>query len=117
MGQHAPNQNACTSTRAINHLRLTSVGALCVTASSASPFIVMDPFCLRSFLPPQSSSPAPFPTTADEFVRHVNALYEEGQHVLHDGYAPFCKHLFIPTHLDVPAAYAAITDDNRHLMR
>lgn len=40
-------------------------------------------------------------------------LFQSG---LKDGYAPFCKHLFIPAShfgLQVPCAYAEITDANK----
>ena len=79
----------------------------------------MDAFCLRSFTVPAhggSSSPS-IPGSPDDFVRHVNAVYEAGECPLRDGYAPFCKHLFIPNHLDVHCAYAPITEDNRHLLQ
>ena len=34
-----------------------------------------------------------------------------------DGYAPFCKHLFLKNDTPTRAAFARITDDNRHLLR
>ena len=36
---------------------------------------------------------------------------------LADGYAPFCKHLFLPNDTPTRAAFAPITDRNRHLLR
>ena len=78
----------------------------------------MDAFCLRSFAPAgQHSSSASIPGQPDEFVLHINRAYEQGQQQLTDGYAPFCKHLFIHSHLDVQAAYTAITQRNRHLLQ
>ena len=35
----------------------------------------------------------------------------------HHGYAPFCKHLFVPNFTPAASAYAAITPENRHLLR
>ena len=84
------------------------------------PFIVMDPFCLRSFSSSQSSSTY-INSSADDFVQRVNAHYqqqrssgvEEGQ-ALKEGYAPFCKHIFMPNHLtDLHSAYLPITDHNK----
>ena len=34
-----------------------------------------------------------------------------------DGYAPFCKHLFLENPSDTRAAFAPITEDNRHALR
>lgn len=34
-----------------------------------------------------------------------------------DGYAPFCKHLFLPNPTDTRTGFAPITEDNRHLLR
>lgn len=101
-----------------NDLTQPSV-VICAASSPTAPFIVMDAFCLRSFLPPAHSGSASrsIPGTPDEFVLHVNEVYQKGQTPLREGYAPFCKHLFIPNHLNVDAAYCAITDDNRHLLQ
>ena len=32
----------------------------------------------------------------DAFEAHVNDLFDGGSLALVDGYAPFCKHLFVP---------------------
>lgn len=34
-----------------------------------------------------------------------------------DGYAPFCKHLFLPNDTPTRCGFAPITDENRHLLR
>lgn len=64
------------------------------SSSSSSPFIVIDPFCLRQFLP---GSPAhlPLPLTPNTIVDMVNKHYKDNP-TLVEGYAPFCKHLFVP---------------------
>ncbi|HOV03687.1 MAG TPA: DUF3228 family protein, partial [Kaistiaceae bacterium] len=36
---------------------------------------------------------------------------------LADGYAPFCKHLFLANPTGTRAAFAPVTDDNRHLLK
>ena len=82
----------------------------------------MDAFCLRSFSRSSPASSSSFiDAEPDALVRHVNAQYEQlrqqqGDGALKPGYAPFCCHLFIPNHLSLPSAYAAITEDNsQHL--
>ena len=46
----------------------------------------------------------------------VNELWESGSVQLVDGYAPFCKHLFMSNFANVECGYAAITEDNKHLV-
>ena len=40
----------------------------------------------------------------------------QGQQVV-DGYAPFCKHLFVPNFTKATVNALPITDDNRHLLQ
>ncbi|MBT8425897.1 MAG: DUF3228 family protein [Silicimonas sp.] len=49
----------------------------------------------------------------DDLVRKCNAADPR----LVDGYAPFCKHLFLPNETPTRAAFAPITDANRHHLR
>merc|ERR1719487_2598055 len=64
--------------------------------------IVLDPFAARSFVvsgqAPEGRAFIEF--DKDEFVKRANALYKErlreGVDPLQPGYAPFCKHLFVP---------------------
>ena len=48
-------------------------------------------------------------TTLDGHSKKANDLV--------DGYAPFCKHVFIPNEWGCPVGALAITDENRHLLR
>ena len=52
----------------------------------------------------------------EELEHKVNALYNDlgGEAALADGYAPFCKHLFVPCFLEGAHAEAvAITEENK----
>jgi hypothetical protein len=49
----------------------------------------------------------------DDLVAQCNA----SDAPLTDGYAPFCKHLFLKNPTATKAAFAPITDDNRHALR
>ncbi|RHZ30656.1 hypothetical protein DYB26_006000 [Aphanomyces astaci] len=47
----------------------------------------------------------------------INRMYDNNECHLVDGYAPFCKHLFIPNFVGAKLSTAAITDSNRgHLV-
>lgn len=47
----------------------------------------------------------------------VHELFKEQGSVLVDGYAPFCKHVFIPNEWGCRVGALLITDENRHLLR
>jgi hypothetical protein len=54
--------------------------------------------------------------TPDEFEAHINAAAMDIP--LQDGYAPFCKHLIIPSiTADQLSGIVAITDENRSLLQ
>ena len=46
----------------------------------------------------------------------MNKYVEEG-HDLVDGYAPFCKHVFVPNFADVLCGYALITPENENKLK
>ena len=49
------------------------------------------------------------------FVNRVHEMYKESGLV--DGYAPFCKHVFVPNEYDCTVGALPITDENKHLLR
>lgn len=51
--------------------------------------------------------------TPDELVAQCNAATRP----LVDGYAPFCKHLFLRNQTETRAAFAHITPENQHALR
>lgn len=54
--------------------------------------------------------------TEAELVELANRAIADGA-VLVDGYAPFCKHLFLPNPSPTKAGVARITSRNQHLLR
>ena len=76
--------------------------------------IVMDPFCHKQF-DKATSSFIDFPI--EEFTEHCDAFYKENPSKLIDGYAPFCKHLFIPNWTSALVGSVKITDENREHLR
>ena len=74
--------------------------------------IAMTEFALRNWAPDASGTRVEG-LTPGELVDRCNAAGGP----LVDGYAPFCKHLFLKNDGPTRAAFAPITEDNRHLLR
>jgi len=76
--------------------------------------IVLDPFCFRQF---DKVGDAPVSIDYDKaaFTEKINELYDPKN--LREGYAPFCKHLFVKNFTPAKVGYAKIDKDNEHLLR
>lgn len=79
--------------------------------------IVLEPFCFKQFEPSAGSLFINF--DRDLFTERINEFYlkVKDQGGLHDGYAPFCKHLFIENFTDAIGAYTEITKDNEGFIK
>ena len=79
--------------------------------------IVLEPFCFKQFDPAAGSLFINF--DKQQFAERVNDFYlkVKDQGGLHDGYAPFCKHLFIENFTDAISAYVKITPKNEAFLR
>ena len=75
----------------------------------------MTTFALRNW-EPGASSTSVVGISPDELVAQCNAAVAQGS-ALVAGYAPFCKHLFLPNTTETRCGFALISDDNRHLLR
>ena len=86
---------------------------------SASKGLVVDPFCFRQFSESNSSTSyggTVFPISIADFEDIANARYDENK--LQDGYAPFCKHIFIENDItDAQVNVLAITPENEKFLR
>jgi hypothetical protein len=86
---------------------------------SASKALVVDPFCFRQFSESESSKSyggTVFPISIAEVEDIVNFRYDESN--LQDGYAPFCKHIFIENDFtDAQVNVLEITPENVHFLR
>ena len=81
--------------------------------------IVLDPFCYRQFEKYQTgthSSSMTINFDPVDFTNRINEFYITAKDRLRDGYAPFCKHLFIENFTSVPASAVKITDENACLI-
>ena len=76
----------------------------------------LDGFAMRQWDDPTYSGTRLVGDKAD-FVQKVHAFHASGASPLVDGYAPFCKHIFVPNILGAKVGALEITDDNRHLLR
>lgn len=74
--------------------------------------LVLDPFCLRQFGENAATRILYDPVL---FTEEVNKLYKIED--LKEGYAPFCKHLFIPNFTDTANYTKRITPENEGLLR
>jgi hypothetical protein len=86
--------------------------------SAAAKNLVVDPFCFRQFAETEASQNyggTVFAQTIPEFEDIVNARYDEAQ--LKDGYAPFCKHLFVKNDFTQAKVNVLPIKDNEHLVR
>ena len=83
--------------------------------SDLSHKFVMDAFGLRQFNNPEYVG-TQVHYDAAEFEKKVNAAFETEGVQLKDGYAPFCKHLFVPNFAGVKCGYTKITADTKPMI-
>ena len=81
----------------------------------AGPFY-LDAFAERQWDDPNYAGARPKVPKA-EFVRRVHELHEAAGGGFADGYAPFCKHVFVPNFVGAAVNCLAITPENEHLVR
>lgn len=93
-------------------------------AAATTPTIVLDPFGARNFFDPgtKPEGRAYIEFNKAEFEARINAWYEErvaaGEDPLKPGYAPFCKHLFVPNFVKgLPDQVLALTPENQKLLK
>ena len=77
----------------------------------------MDPFCFSQFDTKAGAGKIDF--DKDEFTQRVNDFYlkVKDNGGLKDGYAPFCKHLFIENFTDVYSTSIEITPENEKYLK
>ena len=78
--------------------------------------IVLDPFCLKQWDPKAGSLFINY--DKDAFTAKVNQYYLDTKDNggLRGGYAPFCKHLFIPNFTDATSGTIEITPENERFI-
>ena len=79
---------------------------------------MLDPFCYPAFKPKTDGSAAIIDYDMEKFTEKINEFYIQNKDTeLKDGYAPFCKHLFVENFTSAISGTLEITDDNRNLLR
>ena len=101
------------ATRLLSINPLTPARLLVMTAASHT--LVLDAFCLKQFDDPEYTGTHVAYDKA-KFEAKINALHTEGAPLV-DGYAPFCKHVFVPNFTPAVTPYLEITEANRPLLR
>lgn len=77
--------------------------------------IVMDPFCFRQF---DEKAFSRINYDMQEFANKINEFYLQNKEThLKEGYAPFCKHLFVENFTDSKPGYTLITPENEGFIR
>lgn len=77
--------------------------------------IVLDGFAKRQF-DDKTYSGTQLTFDKKEFVKKINEIYEANGKELKDGYAPFCKHLFVKNFAGARLNMVPITQANEHLL-
>ncbi len=77
--------------------------------------IAITEFALRNW-EPGASGTRMLGISPDDLVRRGNQALADGT-ALVPGYAPFCKHLFLPNDTPTLCGFAPVTEGNRHLLR
>ncbi|CAG9467509.1 unnamed protein product [Pedinophyceae sp. YPF-701] len=85
-------------------------------ASLCGDTFFLDPFAIRQWDDPKYSGTR-IDYDKEKFVQEVHRLFKEQGGKLADGYAPFCKHVFVPNFVGAELGQLAITDANRHLVQ
>ena len=84
-------------------------------SAASSHKLVLDAFCLKQFDDPEyTGTRIAYDKAA--FEAKVNALHAEGAPLV-DGYAPFCKHVFVRNFTPALPTFVRITDENRPFLR
>lgn len=98
---------------------ITTTTTTSTAMSATTKALVVDPFCFRQFAENEASSSyggTTFKTTIADFEEVVNRHYDES--MLKEGYAPFCKHVFIANDFtDAVVNVLPISPENEGLLR
>ena len=79
---------------------------------------VIDDFCLRQFEDENYKGAKITTMSPTEVETYINKYVVENKISLVDGYAPFCKHIFLPNFIpNLVCGTAPILENNEHLLR
>jgi hypothetical protein len=101
--------------RRIRSLLIANLDKFMSTMSRSSRTFVLDAFGLRQFNNP-SYTGTQIHYDPEEFEKRINEIYDSGRAELKDGYAPFCKHLFVENFANVTCGYVKKTAETKALI-
>jgi hypothetical protein len=78
---------------------------------------VIDPFAFKQFDANIAYEGTRVEYDKQAFEAKINELYASGDYPLVDGYAPFCKHLFVPNFAGVKNNVLVVTPENEGRLR
>ncbi len=84
--------------------------------TSSDKTFFMDPFGLRQFNNPDYLGTQIHHDPID-FEKRIEEAFKSGNAKLIDGYAPFCKHIFVENFCNVKCGYTKITKENEKLIK
>jgi hypothetical protein len=84
---------------------------MAMTSTQAGEVMYLDGFATRQWDDP-SYQGTKICFDKSEFVRRVHEYHAQGMPLV-DGYAPFCKHVFVPNFVGAKAGNVVISEDNK----
>ncbi|CDJ62432.1 hypothetical protein, conserved [Eimeria necatrix] len=90
---------------------MASEGAATTHTPEGMLSVGLEPFCFRQFDDPKYPGTV-IPMDKDMFMKQLHEILKRKSLTLVDGYAPFCKHLFIENFTEARASAIPITEDN-----
>ena len=100
-----------TATRATHARRALARMSASQREYHAGKHFFLDPFAERQWEPRGAQGAAIVSVSKADFLSEVNAIHARGDAPLRDGYAPFCKHVFVPNFCGLRTNAVALTDD------
>ncbi|KAK1444384.1 hypothetical protein BgAZ_102900 [Babesia gibsoni] len=82
--------------------------------SNLSFSVGMDPYCYKQF---EDKRQTYIPCSKETFLDELRKRMQRNEARLEDGYAPFCKHIFVENFTGAKSGTMPITEDNRHLLK
>ena len=89
----------------------------CLLMTSAPPVFVIDPFAFKQFDANIAYEGTRVEYDKQAFEAKINELFASGDYPLVDGYAAFCKHLFVPNFAGVKNNVLVVTPENEGRLR
>ena len=112
-GRFGPRRMLLRSSAA---LVVSRAALLSMSAAGGTKQMAIDPFVIRQF-DDKTYTGTRINYDKVAFETKMNELYDSGLASLVDGYAPFCKHLFVPNFVGAKLNYLEITPENESCMR